>query len=58
MLCHVSFVAFALAQISMSMSTTADGGVGVLLPKRQSLVTADGTFDHNKAIQHNLKVAK
>ena len=58
MLCHVSFVAFALAQISMSMSTTADGGVGVLLPKRQSLVTADGTFDHNKAIQHNFKVAK
>lgn len=59
MFCKASLVTVALALIaSASPIVPAETGVSIALRKRDTLTRADGTFDHEKAILHNIKTHK
>ena len=59
MFCKATLVTVALALIAAATPIAHDEtGVRIPLAKRGSLTKADGTFDHEKAILHNVKTHK
>ncbi|KAJ3557273.1 hypothetical protein NM688_g1558 [Phlebia brevispora] len=48
-------VLFTLGVTSSTPIEQENRGISIPLPKRVSLMKADGTFDHDKAISHNAK---
>ncbi len=59
MFCKASLVAVAVALMaSASPVIERDTGVAIPIAKRGSLTKADGTFDHDKAVMHNIKTHK
>ena len=58
MFCKASLVTVALALMASATPVEKDSGISIDLPKRASLTKADGTFDHEAAIMHNIKTHK
>ncbi|THG94139.1 hypothetical protein EW026_g7273 [Hermanssonia centrifuga] len=55
MFCKASLVTVALALMAAASPITQENGIVIPLGKRDSLTRADGSFDHEKAILHNVK---
>ncbi|KAI0094230.1 acid protease [Irpex rosettiformis] len=55
MFCKASLITVALALMASATPVVKDSGFSVDLPKRATLTKADGTFDHEAAILHNIK---
>lgn len=60
MFCKASLVTVALALLASATPIAQPEAEGIRIPlgKRSSLTKADGTFDHEKAILHNIAVHK
>ena len=58
MFCKASLITVALALIASASPIVEETGIRIPLAKRSSLTKADGTFDHEKAILHNIKTHK
>ncbi|TBU46767.1 acid protease [Dichomitus squalens] len=57
MLCKVTLIAVAIAQLCVAAPAHRDVGISIALQKNSSLTTANGTFNHAAAIRHSVKVA-
>ena len=55
---HLTLLTVALALMASASPVSRPSGVVIDLGRRQSLTRADGTFDHEKAILHNIKTYK
>ncbi|EKM50295.1 uncharacterized protein PHACADRAFT_264907 [Phanerochaete carnosa HHB-10118-sp] len=55
MLCKATLVSITLALLATASPAAYASGVSVALGERSTLTRADGTFDHEKAILHNIK---
>lgn len=58
MFCKASLLALALALVASAAPLVEETGTRIPLQKRGSLTKSDGTFDREKAIRHNVKIAK
>ncbi len=58
MFCKAALIPVALALIAAASPVAPGEGVVIPLAKRSSLTNADGTFNHGKAILHNVKTHK
>lgn len=58
MFCKASLVTVALALIAAASPVAQESGVSIPLAKRATLTNADGTFNHDKAVLHNIKTHK
>ena len=58
MFCKASLITVALALMASASPVAQPGGVSIELGKRNTLTKADGTFDHEKAILHNIAIHK
>ncbi|EKM60385.1 uncharacterized protein PHACADRAFT_246265 [Phanerochaete carnosa HHB-10118-sp] len=55
MFCKATLVSVALALLATASPVVHAPGVSVALGERSTLTRADGTFDHEKAVLHNIK---
>ncbi|KAF7797804.1 hypothetical protein EIP86_009009 [Pleurotus ostreatoroseus] len=55
MFCKATLVTAALALMAAASPLARDDGIVIPLAKRGSLTNADGTFNHEKAVLHNIK---
>ena len=58
MFCKASLITVALALMATASPVPEPQGISIPLGKRNSLTKADGSFDHEKAILHNIAVHK
>ena len=58
MFCKASLVTVALALMAAATPIATESGINIELGKRATLTKADGTFDHEAAILHNIKTHK
>ena len=58
MFCKATLVSVALALLAAASPVVQTPGISIELGERSTLTRADGTFDHEKAILHNIAVHK
>ena len=58
MFCKASLITVALALVASASPIIKEEGVRIELPKRASLTTADGVFDHDAAIISTVRTIK
>ncbi|EKM60424.1 uncharacterized protein PHACADRAFT_132970 [Phanerochaete carnosa HHB-10118-sp] len=58
MFCKATLVSVVLALLAIANPIAQNSGVSVALGKRSTLTRPDGTFDHEKAVLHNVKTQK
>ena len=58
MFCKATLVTAALALMAAASPLAQEDGTVISLAKRGSLTNADGTFNHEKAVLHNIKIHK
>lgn len=58
MFCKASLVTVALALMASATPVAQPEGIKIPIAKRASLTKADGTFDHEKAVLHNIAIHK
>lgn len=58
MFCKASILTVALALLASASPIVEDTGIRIPLEKRGTLTREDGTFNHEKALLHNIKTHK
>lgn len=58
MFCKATLVSVALALLASANPIVKAPGISIPLGERSSLTRADGSFDHEKAVLHNIKIHK